>query len=355
MNQALQILAGPKALAELCEHGLRPEAVDVFAAASGGPKWLVLAGLDRVLFRQFLSVERPRPLHLIGSSIGSWRMACLAQQDPIAALDRFEAAYLAQRYHDAAPEAVTRVSEKILEALLGDGGAAEIVQHPWMRMHVLTTRCRGLLASERRPMLLTGLGTAAIGNVISRRSLGLGMQRAIFHTVCDDSPFRTLQDLPTVHIPLTRENLPSALLASASVPLVLAGVRIPGAPEGMYRDGGVVDYHPDLQFGDGAGLVLYPHFYSHVTPGWFDKFLPWRAATRKNFDRAVILAPTSSFVAGLPGGRIPDRKNFYSMDNDSRLRMWNRVLAESRRLGDEFGELQASGRWAERVQPLPWR
>ena len=47
---SLSILAGPKALAELREHGLSPARVRVFVGASGGPKWLVLYGLDRVLF-----------------------------------------------------------------------------------------------------------------------------------------------------------------------------------------------------------------------------------------------------------------------------------------------------------------
>ena len=39
--------------------------VDVVPGASGGPKWLVLAGLDRFLFGDFLQRPRTRPLHLI--------------------------------------------------------------------------------------------------------------------------------------------------------------------------------------------------------------------------------------------------------------------------------------------------
>ncbi|HEX5633682.1 MAG TPA: patatin-like phospholipase family protein, partial [Gemmatimonadales bacterium] len=77
---------------------MQPADVDVVPGASGGAKWLVLAGLDRFLFGDFLQAPRERPLHLIGSSIGSWRMACLAQRDPRAALDRAHAAYLEQRY-----------------------------------------------------------------------------------------------------------------------------------------------------------------------------------------------------------------------------------------------------------------
>src|SRR6478735_7059711 len=95
---ALTLLAGRNATALLRDRGLRAEDVDVIPAASGGAKWLVLAGLDRYLFGEFLQQPRQRPLHLIGSSIGSWRMACLAQRDPVAALGRGHEAYAAQRY-----------------------------------------------------------------------------------------------------------------------------------------------------------------------------------------------------------------------------------------------------------------
>jgi hypothetical protein len=86
MASSLALRAGPHALAILRERGLRAADVDVIPGASGGAKWLALAGIDRFLFGELLRQPRERPLHLIGSSIGSWRMACLAQRDPVAAL-----------------------------------------------------------------------------------------------------------------------------------------------------------------------------------------------------------------------------------------------------------------------------
>src|SRR5688572_33465778 len=98
-SQLLSIRAGPDALRIVRERGLRAEDVDVVPGASGGAKWLALAGLDRYLFGEFFQQPRARPLHLIGSSIGSWRMACLAQRDPVAALRRGHGAYVhEQRY-----------------------------------------------------------------------------------------------------------------------------------------------------------------------------------------------------------------------------------------------------------------
>jgi hypothetical protein len=96
--------------------------------------------------------------------------------------------------------------------------------------------------------------------------------------------------------------------------------------------------------------VLYPHFYSHVVPGWFDKSLTWRRARGGNFRRALLIAPSDAFVAALPNGKIPDRKDFYAMDDSTRQRTWQRVVDASARLGDELAELVATGRVAERVQ-----
>src|SRR5215207_2129535 len=132
MAHALTLRAGPQALAILRERGLRAEDVDVLPGASGGAKWLAIAGLDRWLFGEFLAAPRARPLHCIGSSIGSWRMACLAQRDPLAALARGHRAYVHEQRYAARPTAaeVTRVLGRCLDLLLGPHGVDEILSHP---------------------------------------------------------------------------------------------------------------------------------------------------------------------------------------------------------------------------------
>jgi hypothetical protein len=332
---------------------LRAQDIDILPGASGGAKWLALAGLDRYLFGTLLAEPRTRPLHLIGSSIGSWRMACLAQRDPVAALARGHHAYIYEQRYSPKPSTaeVTRVLNRALDLILGPTGVDEILTHPWARVHIITAEGRGLAASERRLLLTAGIALAAAGNLVSRKSLALQMRRFIFHTAGDATPFRTLSDLPTEHRALTRENLRAALLASGSIPLLMDAVKIPGTPRGVHWDGGVLDYHLDLDFGPGEGLVLYPHFYSHVVPGWFDKSLTWRRARGDNFRRALLIAPSDDFVRTLPRGKIPDRKDFYAMDEATRLRTWQRVVDESVRLGDELAELQVTGRLAGRLEP----
>ena len=348
----LTLLAGPVALRLIRARGLRAEDIDVIPGASGGAKWLVLAGLDRYLFGEFLAEPRQRPMHLIGSSIGSWRMACLAQRDPVAALGRGHNAYIYEQRYSPRPSTaeVTAVLGRALDLLLGPTGVDEILSHPWARLHVITAEGRGLAASGRRPVLAMGLALAIAGNLVARRTLSLQMRRWIFHSAGETTPFAHLADLPTRHASLTPANLRDVLLASGAVPLLLEGVRIPGTEGGVHWDGGVLDYHLDLDFGQGDGLVLYPHFYEHVVPGWFDKSLRWRRASATNFRRALLIAPSEGFVASLPGRKIPDRRDFYGMSEAERMRRWQVVVDESEALGDELRELVATGKIADRVQ-----
>ena len=95
--QALHIHAGPKALAHIREHGLRPEHIGVIPGAAGGPKGLILGPLDRFIFGDWLS-QSTQAVDLVGASIGAWRMATACLHDPVAAFERLERDYIAQHY-----------------------------------------------------------------------------------------------------------------------------------------------------------------------------------------------------------------------------------------------------------------
>lgn len=351
-RHALRVLAGPSALRLLRERGFDRDDFSVMAGASGGAKWLAIGGLDRVLATHFVAGRRSK-LFLVGSSIGAWRSCCHAQADPATAFDRFEQAYLAQRYGPRPTAAeVSAVSRGILETLLGPRGVTEILSQPLLRLSLTAVRARHLAALESRWLQQLALALAGLANLVSRRLLGAFFERVLFHDPRDRPPFLDPALLPGLTVPLTTDNLVPAVLASGSVPLVLAGVDdIPGAPPGRYRDGGVIDYHFDCPLSGDDGLVLYPHFYPHLVPGWFDKPLPWRRAGLRALDRTVILCPSAEFVAGLPGGKIPDRKDFWTFDDAERLRRWGAAIAASRRLGEEFGELVESGRLPARAEP----
>jgi hypothetical protein len=351
-HEVLSVLAGPDALSELRDGGLRPSRVRVLVGASGGPKWLVLYGLDRVVFPWLLSGARA-PVHAVASSIGSWRFAALCAADPLAALERFEHAYVEeQRYsRKPSPEAVSAEGARILGVLLGDGGVGRLVEHALVRLHVITARFRHLGALEG-PVQLAGLALAAALNAVARPALSGCVERVVFDAAGDPGPFAPWRHLPTRHVPLTRDNAVAALAASAAIPAVMSGVRNPsGAPPGVYRDGGVADYHFGEEVDPDDGIALYPHFYSHLVPGYFDKLLASRRTRRLR--RAVIVAPSTGFVASLPHGKIPDRKDFAALRDDERRAAWREVVHRTRELGDAFGELVDSGRIGRVAVPLP--
>lgn len=121
---------------------------------------------------------------------------------------------------------------------------------------------------------------------------------------------------------------------------------------GVYRDGGVIDYHLDIPHSDPDRLTLYPHFIDRIVPGWFDKKLTWRGPNPANVERTILISPSTEFVASLPNRKIPDRTDFKKFSPQDRMRLWCRVVAECERLGDELNEVIEKGELESRLTPL---
>ncbi len=352
MTQPLSFIAGSKAIRIIRDEGLKPDRVSVMAGAAGGPKWLILGGIDRFLAEFFN--HRKKPLYLLGSSIGTWRFAALAQNNPAAAIDAFEKAYLNQSYSDApTTEEVTAVSREILDAYLPEKKKAEILRHPYYRLNILSVRSRHILAIESRAAIAAGMALATLTNLASRRSMGLHFERTLFSDGRDRPPFHTMEGFPIHHVPLVVENLKEAVMASGSIPMVMMGVTdIPGTPAGTYRDGGMIDYHIDIPFDpDPDHIVLYPHYTDSIIPGWLDKHLPWRRAHKKNMENVLIVCPSREFVDGLPYGKIPDRNDFIKFKgrDPERLEYWRKAVQGAKLIGEEFREAVATNKISSMV------
>jgi hypothetical protein len=341
-NSSLIIRAGPRALAHIREHGLRAQDVEIIPGAAGGPKALGLQGLDIALFGEWLP-RAPRVRHLLGASIGAWRFACAAQANPVEALRQFAKLYVAQHFPAPVNQAyVTQCCQEMVHELF-DGMEEEILAHPHYRLSILAVRGRGVLARESRTML-AGLAAAAAANSVSRGQLKHFFSRTVFYDAREKLPM--LQENQKIfdafhidHIGLSKQNLSAALLASGSIPMVLDGVTdIPGAPWGTYWDGGIIDYHIHWPYHRAQGLVLYPHFTDKIIPGWLDKSLPWRKAKGEWLDNVVLISPSAEYLARLPYGKLPDRRDFkkFIHDPETRMRYWRTSIAESERMGEEF-------------------
>ncbi|RLJ40273.1 patatin-like phospholipase family protein [Acidovorax sp. 106] len=400
--KALSIHAGPRALEHLAQQGLQPRDVGVVPAAAGGPKGLILGPLDRFIFGHWLT-QSQQPVHLVGASIGAWRMATACLNDPVAALLQLEDAYVHQHYEvppgKKRPPAA-HVSERFGQSLQAfyAGRVDEVLQHPRYRLHLIAARGRHLLRREHPVATPLGYLGAFMSNAVHRKALGAWLERVVFSSSQDGAPggaamptlpFGTA-DFRTRQVRLTHANFMDALQASCSIPFVLQAVHhIAGAPPGAYWDGGLTDYHMHLAYkthqgsgsdaiekiaasadsesasgpfhskkvvaasDQGAGLVLYPHFQHQVVPGWLDKGLRWRHRSTAALDTMVVLSPRPEWVKTLPNAKLPDRQDFmhYGHDTAARAKAWLTATAAAQQLADELAQ------WLERpdlgaVQPL---
>ncbi|MGL6110531.1 MAG: phospholipase [Rubrivivax sp.] len=350
--KALQIHAGASALKALRERGLQPAEVRVIPAAAGGPKGLILNALDRYIFGDWLSGST-HTVHLLGASIGAWRMACACLADPSAQLAQMAEDYIRQDYDHAPGKAPTpRHVSQVFGAKLRERFEtrhAEVLGHPRYRLHVFTSRGRNVLQRQGRWRTPLGYTGAFLTNGVSRKAMGLWLERVVFSDARDPLPLN-LHDYRTHQVPLSAQNLQPSILASCSIPFWLDAVHdIPGAPLGAYWDGGITDYHLHLDYGSlhgGEGLVLYPHFQKTVIPGWLDKALKHRHRATAHLDNVVLLSPRPEWIATLPNAKLPDRSDFKAYGDNLAARMgaWRRALGESRRLADEFAQAVSSGR-----------
>ncbi len=352
-SPALTIKAGSKALARIRERGLAPADVGILPGAAGGPKALGIQGLDLALFGDWLP-RAPRQRALIGASIGSWRFASACLPDAAAGIQRLGELYTQQRFNKGVTMAeVSQSCVRMLDDLL-DGQDAHVLNNPHYSLNIMVVRSLGLLAHDRRGALGLGLSSVIGNNLLGRPRLSRHFERVILHDSRSQPPLSALSDFPSRFLHLDVGNLRHALLASGSIPMVMEGVRdIPGAGAGTYRDGGLLDYHLDLPY-SGDDVVLYPHFTDKVIPGWFDKGLPWRKGDNVRLQNVLLLAPSREYLAQLPHGKLPDRKDFtrYLGDDNGRERYWRAAMDASRRLGDEFLELVDGGKLGERLQAL---
>jgi hypothetical protein len=346
--KALQIHAGPVALAHIQANGLKPQDISVVPGAAGGPKGLILGPIDRYLFDQWLPRSN-QPIDLVGASIGAWRMATACLPDPRAELLALEEAYVHQDYQLAPGQhrpTAQQVSEDFSANLhrFYDKRIHKVLQHPRYRLHVMTSRGRGILHRDTALRTAMGYAGAYLTNAIHRRAMGFWLERVVFSSAFlghpQPLPFRT-QDYPTKQLALSEENFLDAVQASCSIPFVLKAVHdIDGAPRGAYWDGGITDYHLHLDYRAAKGLTLYPHFQKNLVPGWLDKQRSRRHAATPYLDTAIVLSPNPEWVKTLPNAKLPDRTDFmtYSRDLATRVKIWQTAIAESGRLADELAE-----------------
>ena len=337
----IEFHAGARVRAHVEREGFRLEDFPQLLGAAGGPKWLSLYGMDRVLAPRVraAALTRGTPTDLVGASIGAWRFAAWAHDDPVAALDR-----LFETYVDPAPFADPMASfealfRHYLEAMFEGDGREQVLACAPLKLHAIVA------GYPTRGPHLPRLGWSALRNAISREGFLQRVERIVVGARPLDGDIAAAW--PHRYLPLDADTLVPALLATAAVPGMIAPIRDLD-PNVRAIDGGIVDYHFDGSQCAGR-FTLYPHFRDTLTPGWFDK--PWRSRhlPAADVDDLLVICPSPSFVAQLPGGRIPDRDDPRRYPAEQCAKNWHLAGLMSRRLGEALEEVLEQDRIPELV------
>lgn len=351
MRHLCTIQAGKKAYAIIKEEGIQKERIQCLLGAAGGPKWLILYGFDKAIYKHFLQ-KRKTPVYLIGSSIATWRFAALTQKDGIKGIEIFKERYMAQKYSlNPDREEITAETLAILEHFLPDSKVKELLSHPTQRLCIITARSKHLLRYEDKYRLMAGLAAAAVTNAMSKHAMQLHFDRFVFYDKRQFPSFITWNNFATQYIPLDVTNVKKAILASGAIPFVMKGMEYNyNGSTVMLRDGGLVDYQMDLPLILDDKIALYPHYSSRIIPGWFDKALRYRKPVN-TLDNVCMVSPSREAIDSLPYKKIPDRNDFYTFaGNDAqRLLFWEKAVALGETMAEEFMELVESGKIKDRV------
>lgn len=353
----LTIKAGEKAYRHIQEFGLSPQDITAVFGASGAAKWIAIYGLDSAVFADWLS-SSSHTVDLFGTSVGAFKLAAAAQLEARSVLSVLADAYIGQDYvGKATSEQVLIETNKLLDLIINDEAIGQLLEHPRYNFHCASVRCAGGLASKHPGIQAIGMLDCFLRDLVGNKHLAARLERTIFYTGNTEGDLSGNDVFVSTRVPLTRENFRDAVLSSGSIPLMMPGIEdIEGAEPGMYRDGGLLDYHPvpSSITKDSNGLVLYPHFYRHLKQVWFDKYFPWRTVGAEHLENVVLISPSEEFINSLPFGRIPDRHDFkrFQKRDHERLTFWNEVKDRSLELGEEFLRLVKSGGIAEVVEPM---
>lgn len=352
----LRIKAGKRAYEIIKDGGFNYDSISTYFGPAVGPRWLVSSGFDLTLINENV-LGRKRVVSLIGSSAGAWRFAAWLQPAASLSYQRLLDAYINVQFIKAdTPATVLRKLTEIINSYVEDDALPFALAHKKYRLTVITARARNLLASEKTWLQKTGLAAGFLLNFFSRNNIYRFADRVVFYQGAKPPAFCLHPCFRGSFVRINEINFKHAVMASGAVPLAVAGVHdIYGAPYGVYRDGGLIDYHLTHQFAAAENdIVLFFHHEERIIPGWLDKKLASRAPDAENLSNVLMVFPAPGFVEKLPGKKIPDRTDFltYIDDQGTRIKNWRQAVELSAPLGEEFLELAASGKIRDTVERL---
>ncbi len=343
----LVVRAGSSIFPMIKDGGFDWDRVTHYIGPGAGPRWLIASGFDLALLKNEV-LGNTFPVTLVGSSAGALRFAAWIQPEYEKSYRSLMEAYISMTFSRRDnSRSVLRTIANVIDDYIEDDALPFALASKRYRLAIITARARNMTASERVLLQGFGMGAAFLFNSLHRSWIQLFFQRVVFYGGAIPPPFCLKKDFRGRVVPLDMVNFKHVIMASSSIPLVVAGVRdIYGAQNGIYRDGGLTDYHLNQKYAskEGEAILLFSH-QRRIVPGWMDKKLTHRKPLDENLENVLMIYPSEAFIRRLPGGKVPDRQDFKTFVSDPKTRMenWRRAVEMSEPLGEEFLEMVANG------------
>ena len=352
----LRIRAGKKAFEIIKDGGFHFDRITTYVGPAVGPRWLVASGFDLAMLEMGL-LGRAKPVLLAGASAGAWRFAAWLQPEPEKSYRKLIESYISLTYgREDNPGTILKAIRSAIDDYIDSDALPFALANKKYRLSITTARARHLNAADLPWLQKMGLVTAFLANALNPSLLHRFFERVVFYYAPLPPRFCLRADFRGKTIPLNAANFKDAVIASGAIPLVVGGVRdIYGGPNGIYRDGGLFDYHlnHDYTYKEGELTLLF-HHQKKIIPGWLDKKIKSRKAPESILDNVLMIYPDREFVKKLPLGKVPDRDDFVTfLDRpEERINAWRQTVAACASFGEQFVELADSHRLQEIVRKL---
>jgi len=350
------IKAGSRIYNIIKDGGFNFDSVSTYFGPAVGPRWLIASGFDLTLLKSGI-LGRSNAVNLIGSSAGAFRFAAWLQPEAIKSYNKLLDAYINIRYSKKdTPATILEKLTGVINEYLKDDALPFALANKKYRLVVITARARGLVAFENHWMQKIGLITCYVFNYFNRNNIYRFAERVVFYNGSKPPSFCFQPQFRGNYVQINEVNFKNAVLSSGAIPIVINGVcDVYGAPRGVYRDGGLIDYHLTHQFAAKENeIVLFFHHQERIIPGWLDKKIVRRVPDAETLSNVLMVFPSQSFIEDLPGEKVPDRTDFITFINDqeTRIKNWRKAVELSAPLGEEFIELVESGKLRDVVEKL---
>lgn len=350
MAKTFKLKAGLKAIDHIKKRGLSPDDITVMNAAAGGPRWISLYAFDKYLAQQWFQ-DRTKPLHLVGSSSGAWRMMCHALPDTLEAFDRFLDYYVNQSYDTLPPpELVANGLDEVVSNILGDNTAQSLLDNTNKKLYIISTLCHTGRLSKRQQQLY--FGKLGFKNLFSRNWLAKDVERIIFTNTTDSDVI--LEDrFTSKYLAFNDEHLIHMIRSTGTLPFLMTPVDSIPELNGVLWDGAIIDYQIGLEYNT-DGLIFFPHYMDTLHQGYFDQYLPYRKFNGKVLDRMIMLSPSEEYIKSLPNNKISDSTDWkaYLGNNEERTSNWYEVARRGQEIVDEFDYYYRAGKLMDVIEPI---